>query len=90
VAATKTALGSWFCQITSITLQKTASETVAHGLPTTPNLVAIYVKGSVSTATFQGSVGASAVDATNIVFVNHGDDTVNAVCTAGYLVHPVA
>lgn len=85
MAATVTAQGSWFTKITAITLAKSANETVAHALPTTPNLLAIYVVGSAGTVTLQGTIGAVTVDATNIVFTNIGEDKINGVCTAGFL-----
>lgn len=82
MAATATALGSLSVRITPITLSATSVETVAHGLPTVPELVNVVVGGSATNTSLAGTISVTTIDATNLVFKNTGGQTISGQCTA--------
>ncbi|MEN7973690.1 MAG: hypothetical protein ABFR47_07630 [Verrucomicrobiota bacterium] len=82
MAVTKTVLGSLSTRITALTLSATSVETVAHGLPTTPELVSVVNMGATGNTSLQGVIAATTVDATNIVFKNLGGATMHGMATA--------
>jgi hypothetical protein len=82
MAVTKTVLGSLSLRITALTLSATSVETVAHGLPTTPELVSVVHSGAAGNTSLQGVITVAVRDATNLVFGNSGGQTLSGECTA--------
>jgi len=84
MVATVSLIGTRSSKITAITLLAEASETIAHGLPTTPELVCAMVKGAAANTSLQGTIAVSAVGATYVAFTNTGAQTLSgeACCVA--------
>ena len=76
---TVTALGSYSCKISAITLTATSVSACAHGLPTTPDIVALNLLAAGSNTSLQGGVAAVA-GTTTVTFTNYGASTVGIEC----------